>query len=334
MFLFKRGKYYHVEYFDEKLNKIRRISTGESTKEGAIRFVRDFQKNLSKNFYRKIPTLKEFYSAYVNYVGQSHSKSYLRSIDLSFKMFQEFRKNPTINDIKVIELEQFFALTFRRAKYSAHMYLRTLKAAFNTAVKWGYISENPFSKIKLPKIQKKLPVYIKQNDFEKLISLQENLMLKNLFILAYNTGMRLSELTNLKWDAIDLENKFIIVQNTNEFTTKSKKERIIPIHNNIMLALAELKKLSQADYVFCNEIGIKLNEDYVSKNFKRSIKELEFNNNIKFHSLRHSFASSLAQKGVSLYIIKELLGHEDISTTQIYAHLDRKALVEAVRLLE
>ncbi len=80
-------------------------------------------------------------------------------------------------------------------------------------------------------------------------------------------------------------------------------------------------------------MDIKLNEDYVSKNFKRAVRATGLNNNIHFHTLRHSFASRLAQKGVSLFVIKELLGHEDIKTTQIYSHLQTKNLAEAVSLL-
>ncbi len=80
-------------------------------------------------------------------------------------------------------------------------------------------------------------------------------------------------------------------------------------------------------------IGIKLNEDFVSKQFKLAVRETGLDDNIHFHTLRQSFASRLAQKGVSLFVIKELLGHEDIKTTQIYSHLQTQNLEEAVKLL-
>jgi integrase/recombinase XerD len=79
--------------------------------------------------------------------------------------------------------------------------------------------------------------------------------------------------------------------------------------------------------------SVKLNEDYISKTFKQAVRDAELDNSIHFHSLRHSFASSLVQKGVSLYVVKELLGHEDLATTQIYSHLQKENLTEAVNLL-
>ena len=81
----------------------------------------------------------------------------------------------------------------------------------------------------------------------------------------------------------------------------------------------------------CN--SIKLNEDFISKQFKKSVRAAVLNDKIHFHSLRHSFASNLVQKGVSLYVVKELLGHEDIKTTQIYSHLQKENLMDAVNLL-
>ncbi|MBZ0200059.1 MAG: site-specific integrase, partial [Ignavibacteriaceae bacterium] len=86
-------------------------------------------------------------------------------------------------------------------------------------------------------------------------------------------------------------------------------------------------------FVFQKMKDFKLNENYVSKQFKKSVRAAELDDRIHFHTLRHSFASQLVQKGVSLYVIKELLGHEDLSTTQIYSHLQQSNLSAAVNLL-
>jgi len=89
----------------------------------------------------------------------------------------------------------------------------------------------------------------------------------------------------------------------------------------------------QNDFIFNRYEGIKLNESYISKRFKRAVRSAKLNDDIHFHSLRHSFASALVQRGVSLYAVKELLGHEDIKTTQIYSHLQKENLSKAVNLL-
>ena len=87
------------------------------------------------------------------------------------------------------------------------------------------------------------------------------------------------------------------------------------------------------DYVFSKSKGVKLNPDTVSKNFKRAVIKSKLNPKIHFHTLRHSFASNLIINGVSLYIVKELLGHQDYSTTQIYSHLSNNSLEDAVNKL-
>lgn len=79
--------------------------------------------------------------------------------------------------------------------------------------------------------------------------------------------------------------------------------------------------------------NVKVTSDYVSKKFKTTLRKLKYDEDLHFHSLRHSFASNLVQKGVLLYVVKELLGHENITTTQIYSHLDNGALKNAVDLL-
>jgi len=79
--------------------------------------------------------------------------------------------------------------------------------------------------------------------------------------------------------------------------------------------------------------GIKLSVDFINKQFKKAVRAAKLNDKIHFHTLRHSFASMLVQRGVSLYVVKELLGHEDLSTTQIYSHLQNQNLMDAVNLL-
>ena len=85
-------------------------------------------------------------------------------------------------------------------------------------------------------------------------------------------------------------------------------------------------------YVFSKSGGIKFNNDYVTKNFKKAVRKAELNDKIHFHTLRHSFASRLVQRGASIYVVKELLGHSDVSTTQIYSHLEHKNLKDVMNL--
>jgi len=137
--------------------------------------------------------------------------------------------------------------------------------------------------------------------------------------------MRLGELLNMKWNWIDFKQNIITVQCSATFTTKSKKERIIPIspilRSQLSNQLPKVIDLEKNTFVFARINGIKLNVDFVSKQFKKSVRAAGLDDKIHFHTLRHSFASLLVQRSVSLYVVKELLGHESLTTTQIYAHL-------------
>ena len=87
-------------------------------------------------------------------------------------------------------------------------------------------------------------------------------------------------------------------------------------------------------YVFYRVKGTKINEDFVSKYFKKVVRRVGLRDDIHFHTLRHSFASNLVQKGVTIYAVKELLGHKSIVTTMIYSHLNRDSLIKAISCLE
>ncbi|MEJ2614304.1 MAG: tyrosine-type recombinase/integrase [Ignavibacteriaceae bacterium] len=129
--------------------------------------------------------------------------------------------------------------------------------------------------------------------------------------------------------------------NTEEFTTKGKRERVIPINETLypllQKRLPKVINIKFDDLVF-HKNGFKYNGDYISRKLKKAVRKtaekLPINPALHFHDLRHSFASTLVKKGVSLFVVKELLGHKDIKTTQIYSHLTVDTLREAVKVLE
>ncbi len=169
-----------------------------------------------------------------------------------------------------------------------------------------------------------------------ILNKTEDQLLKDIFTTAYYTGMRLNELLNMKWNWIDFTQEVIIIKNTDDFNTKNKRERVIPIHpkvKKIFQGYFQIANITKNSFVFFRKSGIKLNGEFISKQFKKAVRAAELNENIHFHSLRHSFASALVQLGVSLYAVKELLGHENIKTTQVYSHLTQSSLSNAVGLL-
>jgi len=340
----KSSRYYQVIYFVN--GRRTKISTKKTTEEEALKFLSHFNPDAPviipaapKNIL-----LSRFRNEYINFVSRSKSKHYLKSIKLSFSQLLSFSGDQYLQKLNPRILDNFISTTFSRAPKAASLYYRTLKAAFSKAVAWEYLSENPLKKIKAPKVAKTLPVFISELEFQLIFGNTSEPYLKDLFLTAFYTGMRQAELVNMKWDWIDLNQNIITVKNSKSFTTKSKKERIIPIcstlRNTLLSNFPKIVNISNDEpansvggFVFTHIPGIKLNEDYVCKKFKKVVRLVSLNDKIHFHTLRHSFASMLVQRGVSLYVVKELLGHEDLSTTQIYSHLQKQNLMDAVNLL-
>lgn len=337
MYLVKNNKspFYQLVYFIN--GKRTTVSTKTKNEKEAIRFLATFEKEKLEQKPEIISiTLSKFQDEYLDYVRITKSKHYTRSVKTSFKLLLEYSGDVYLNRLDLRTLDKFITSTFQRTQRGASLYYRTLKAAFSKAVLWNYISENPFKKLKTPKVSKAFPVFISETELKTILENTQESYLKDLFNTAFYTGMRLGELLNMKWSWIDLTQNQITVKCTEEFTTKSKKERIIPFNSNLKTIFInrfpKVVSIKNADYVFSKCSGIKFNENFISKQFKASVRAAELNEKIHFHTLRHSFASVLVQKGVSLYIIKELLGHENLATTQIYSHLQKQNLMDAVNL--
>jgi integrase/recombinase XerD len=277
-------------------------------------------------------TMNDLFKKYLNAIEITHTKSSWRHSRHSLEKFITVVGSDTqVKDITKTMAESFILTTYQRAKYSAAMQLRHLKACFNKAIDWGYIDKNPFKGIKLT-IPQNNPIFINKKELELIVSKEANPTLVLLYRFAFYSGMRLSEIVHLDFKSdVNMKEKLVCVKNKDSFTTKSKKERVIPISRPLKKILKGVK--SKDGFVFSNN-GKVYKPDYVSKSFKKCVIASGLNNKIHFHSLRHSFASNLAQRGINLYVIQKLLGHSKITTTQIYSHLRNEDLVKAVKVLD
>ena len=341
MFLTKDSKspYYQLVYFVD--GKRTKISTKTSDREEAEKFLKAFNPEPTKPEAagtKSHISLVKFSEEYKTYVGNTYSKKYLsQAVVPSFNKLLKIVPNLPLDCISTKTIDQFISTIQAKSSFAASLYYRTLKAAFTKAVVWNYIPENPFNKIKAPKVTQSLPAFVTFDELQIIINNTEYDFLKPLFYTAFFTGMRLGELVNMKWNWIDFSNNFITTKCDESFTTKNRKERYIPINptlKNILTGIQpKICNIENDAFVFTNRLGFKLNEGFVSKVFKRAVRQSKINNKIHFHSLRHSFCSNLVQKGVSLYVVKDLAGHQNIKTTQIYSHLQKQNLMDAVNLL-
>ena len=165
----------------------------------------------------------------------------------------------------------------------------------------------------------------------KLLNVIANKDLTDLIEFAVNTGLRQMEILTLEWNQIDFSNRILILDNRNHLT-KSKKIRTIPLNTKALQIITEREREKTTNLIFTYK-GLSIKQYFISKSFKTYVKKSNLNPKLNFHSLRHTFASWLVQKGVSIYEVSKLLGHSDIKVTEIYSHLRAEDLRESVNKL-
>lgn len=239
--------------------------------------------------------------------------------------------NKDLISLKKENIKDFLDNVEATARTKAH-YLTVFNSFYKYLVFMDKIKSNPCDGIKAPKLEKKLPTYLTNEEIAKLfnIRLTKPVDYRNKAILEvmYATGARISEVINLELNQIDFEECIIRV------VGKGKKERIIPLDDVAIEALDNyinnyrpfLIKNETCNYVFLNKNGEKISRQMIFKILKNLANKAGITKEISPHTLRHSFASNLLNNGADLRVIQELLGHENLETTEIYSHLQNKKI--------
>ncbi len=222
---------------------------------------------------------------------------------------------------------------------SAARYYSSIKGFFKYLLAGNYVVSNPVEKVPPPKIPKNLPPVLSISEVDAILSkpdAEEKLGLRDKAILEtfYACGVRESELINLKLQDLFLEEDIIRVFG------KGSKERLIPIGSSAIKWIKEYllksrplleKKAKSESFLFLNRRGTKLSRMGIWKIVSRYVKEAEIQKEVHPHTFRHSFATHLLEGGADLRAVQEMLGHSDISTTQIYTHIDREYIKQVHR---
>lgn len=245
----------------------------------------------------------------------------------------------SLKKIKSHEIEQYITFLFNQGLKSntVNRKISSLKAFFIYLYKRGLIEDNPVGEIQTPKQEKKLPISISENDVEILLNApKEDSFIgsrdKAMLELLYATGIRVSELINLKFSDIDLSRSIIKVLG------KGSKERLVPFGESaneylrIYFEMRLERNINRSiQNIFVNTRGIKISREAFWHRIKIYSKEIPSNINISPHTLRHAFATHLLNRGADLRSVQLLLGHSDLSTTQIYTHIAKQRLSDALK---
>lgn len=334
MHLYKRKNGIYYIHFKENYDKWKLLSTKAKKLSDANNFFIEFVKKYSpKNIPDRNTSFDTFSKRYLDYSKVNHSPSNTTRINYVINNLKNYIDSILLSDVNNVVIEAYKKKRMNECKpTTVNIELRALKSMFNTAVEWNLIDRNPLRGVQMMRVPKTYPKFLSGEEVRLLCNTTNFEWLKNIILFAFNTGMRRNEIINLKWEDINLMEKYLIVRNNDTFSTKSKKDRIIPLSITVIGLLSTLSKVSE--YVFVNRMKLQLYPNYVTQCFRDLVKECGLKKGISFHTLRHSFASMLVSKGVSLYIVKELLGHSDFAITQIYAHLQKDTLKNAIKLLD
>jgi site-specific recombinase XerD len=277
-------------------------------------------------------TFSEFVSQYLDYCIATKSGSTVKTDRYALQTFEKYIGNVQLSEITTDKIEEFRLHLLRKVSpNSTNVVLRHLKSAMSWAAQRGLISASPATKVKLNRVPRNTHMrFLDEAEIQRLRdAIGDDKQLRSVVDFALWTGLRRNEIINLQWSDIDLHRNVLIVRNKEGFRTKSGKSRSIPLNAQLVVMLTGMKTAGSrpTDRVF------PINYWTVGQHFRRAARVAGLGE-ITLHTLRHSFASHLIMAGADIRSVQELLGHHDLTVTQIYSHLSGDHLANTVEKLK
>jgi len=260
-------------------------------------------------------------------------KNYSSHTTLNYKLdlegFRKFIGDMPLEKIDYLVLRKYLAVLKGKnlVNRTVARQLSALRSFFRFLTREGYLKTNPASTLASPKQEKHLPLFLTEAEVGFLIDAakpQDERGLRDKAVLEtfYSTGMRVAELSALNIEDIDF------IGGVAKVRGKGKKERLVPIGDTAMSAIRGYldKRKKEADVLFLNKNGRRITTRGIRNIVGKYIKLASIKRGVSCHTLRHSFATHLLNRGADLRSVQELLGHANLSTTQIYTHLTTERL--------
>jgi len=273
-------------------------------------------------------------------VSANTSAAYLRDVALLESFLESELVGKSLNQVDFSDLKEFITWIHGRGMSASSQarILSGIKTFFHFLVLEGLLSDNPTTLLESPKLSRKLPDTLSIHEINSLIdaldlSKPEGMRNKAILEMLYGCGLRVSELVDLK-----ISNLFLDIELV-KILGKGNKERLVPIGSEaakfLQIWLQEVRvhlkiKPGQEDWVFLNNRGSSLSRVMVFLIIKGLATKIGLKKTISPHTFRHSFATHLLEGGADLRAVQEMLGHESITTTEIYTHLDRDYLKSTI----
>lgn len=270
--------------------------------------------------------MNRYIDKYISYleIEKNYSQHTIVNYKLDLEEFSRFLDKTPVEKVEYLTLRRFLA-ELRAKNHRPRTLARklsTLRSFFKFLHRESLIKENPAALLLTPKLDKILPKFLEENQVEELIDglLVENVMDrrdKAILELLYSSGIRVSELVGLDTEDIDFIGNIIKVRG------KGKKERLVPIGERALEALRDYlsSRKAKSSVIFLNKSKKRLTDRSVRNIINKRILQRSLALNVSPHMLRHTFATHMLNHGADLRAVQELLGHANISTTQIYTHV-------------
>jgi len=328
--LYRRGQVYWVAYKASD-GSVTRESTGEKSREEAEYFLANRRKQVRDGEIIEARKRKnnKFAELAKDYLEWAERQKSFRDKRLLVKQLVDRFGTLKVSDLNTKIIEQWQSVQLRgNMPATVNRKLTVLKHMINKGTDWGMATEDTLKRVYKVKQLKEENTRLRFLNIEECQTLIDCCAehLRPIVTVALHTGMRLSEILNLKWSQVDLKHGFILLD-----ITKNGERREIPIDNTLTMMFNSMLRGFESKYVFTGKDGDPYKS--VKRSFSTALKKAGITD-FRFHDLRHTFASHLVMASVDLTSVKELLGHKSLAMTTRYAHLSPSHKRKAVNTLD